>query len=210
MPDDLDNPQTYSGKSLLQKLDSIIGQIDEVYKKYNVTTFSVIYRKLKDISIKYSVEFAAEEFTEIEMNAGPVSLTKGQSDLNIRKPAAGEKYIYVRLYHRYMEKFKDSVWQDNWTRPLIESVKNSERHGLAIYEHESDAMRSIRGPQYAYMTAIIKLEQDVTAARAARKDPELGVPLLVVQNINEEEIIAFSYNGETFSIRNGRIVIKHF
>ncbi len=129
----------------------------------------------------------------------PSEQQKGHTALHTNVP----DYAYVRLFHRNMEQLLSPNATINWMRPLLESVKNAEKHGLAVYADEEYARKSLRSPNYGYLTIHLRPEQDITAQRPLRRDESLNCPLLTIQHITTEDFIKFSFAGYDFPICNG-------
>lgn len=207
---DMDDPNL--NRSLLKVLEKVIQGMDSVYQRYNLVTFGVLQRKLKELHKKYAEELSQEvseegdAATSLKDRQNYRQALYSRRTLESKALEADEKYVYVRLYHRNMEKFLDPIWQDNWLRPLLESVKNAQRHGLAVYQNEEDAIRATKSPHYAYVTVLISKNQDVTDLRPRRLDPELQVPLLVIQSVLGKNILSFHYQGQKFVLRNGSML----
>lgn len=208
---DMDDPTL--NKSLLKVLDKVINGMDSVYQRYNIVTFGVLQRKLKELQKKYSEELRQEEQesgADLNPKNGPNYIPSfyAKRAVALKPLEADEKYVYVRLYHRNMDKFLDPIWQDNWLRPLLESVRNAQRHGLAVYAQEEEVIRATKSLHYAYVTVLINKNQDITDARPRRFDHDVGVPLLVIQSVLEKNILSFHYQGQKFMLKNGKSIVK--
>jgi len=116
---------------------------------------------------------------------------------------ASQRHAYVRLFHRNMANLLSPSATLNWMKPLLESVKNAEKHGLTVYDSEEYARRSLRGENYGYLTIHLNDTQDITHQRPQRHDPQLNCPLLTIQNITIEDFVKFSFGGHDFPIREG-------
>lgn len=113
------------------------------------------------------------------------------------------RFAYVRLFHRDMKNLLSPQGSLTWMRPLLDSVKNAEKHGLTIYGDEEFARKSLRNENYGYLTIRLSDEQDLTSQRPERVDPQLNCRLLAIQNITNEDFIKFSFAGYDFPIRKG-------
>jgi hypothetical protein len=196
----IDDPEL--NRKLLVALKKTIDTCEDIYARHKVVTFGVIHRKLQELYQTYSDSLDQDsDLKEQEATASGIPIPA--PGLVHAELLADEKLVYVRLYHRNMDKFLDPEWQQTWFRPLLDSVKNSERHGLAVFDKADDANLSIKGSQYAYVTLRIKENQDITAQRSPRLDPELKCRLLVIDRITDANIIAFNYQGKSFPVRNG-------
>ncbi len=208
--DDIDDPAL--NRTLLKTLKRVIKAWEEIYERHKVETFSVFYRKLKELDAKYSESLdtttdlaAAAEATAASESGTP--LKKAVTKFVLPPLTENEKYAFVRIYHRNMDKFMDQNWQHSWFRPLLESVKHAERHGLAAYEKEEDAILATRAAQYAYITVKINKNQDITQTRPKRIDAETGAQLIVMDKIDDSNIVSFNYQGHSFQIKNGILYV---
>ncbi len=134
------------------------------------------------------------------------SSVKGEAGHHVSqdsKKKVKEKKVYVRIFHRNMDTLLSPTASLNWMRPLLESVKHAEKHGLAVYANEDDIKRSLKGSGYGYLTIKISEEQDISSQRPQRYDNVLNCPLLVITDVTTDNFVKFSYDDIDFPIKNG-------
>lgn len=114
-----------------------------------------------------------------------------------------EKYIFIRIFHREMVNLGTHKNQTQWIKSLFESLRDAEKHGLAIYGNEQDAIKSLKGPAYGYATLKIKQAQDISAQRLPKKESATGVTLLTVTGIKIDQIIKLTHESIVYVVQDG-------
>lgn len=119
--------------------------------------------------------------------------------------AEDEKLVYIRLFHREMAVLQTGKGNLNWIKPLLDSAKHSEKHGLAVYESDDDVRRSLKGDAYGYITAKIKNSQDISHLRPVKSDPALGCRLLTIGNLELSNMLKLTHHAVEYWIRDGML-----
>lgn len=122
-----------------------------------------------------------------------------------RDVGVDEKYVYARIYHRSMEFLGTNKASADWLPPLLEALKDPERHGIAIYGSEEDVIKSLKDEKYGYVTLQIRQTQDITAKRPPKKDPQLQCALLTITDVSLEQIIQLVHLEKRYPIVAGKI-----
>jgi hypothetical protein len=116
-----------------------------------------------------------------------------------------EKLAYVRIVHRDMATLNEGKNNVSWIRPLLDSVKSAEKHGFAVYEHEADVMRSLKGETYGYVTLKVKGAQDITHQRPAKVDAAIGCRLLTLDKVDLNQMIKLTHQSVEYWIKDGML-----
>jgi|GEM_PF-3005143 len=119
------------------------------------------------------------------------------------KPA--EQLVYVRVFHKDMEKLGTPQSLLSWAKPLLESIQFSEKHGLAIFDDEETVKKSLKNNCYGYVTVRIEESQNVSKDNPGKMDQALGVPLLTINNIRLDQMVKLTHKGVEYPIREGRL-----
>lgn len=189
--------------------------------KLNQTLLKVVDKAIQRCVIAY--EGKAKSFAvvlnDLEMLAAQLQ-TKLISDKNIQSSLGSEEktasarqeceiansnkmYVYVRLFHKEMPSLLSPGASKAWIKPLLESIKNAEKHGLAIYANEQDVQKSLKGEGYGYATLIIDENQDVSSKRSPKIDPILHCPLLTILPVELKALLKFTYSSRDYFIKDG-------
>ena len=180
-------------QQLLKIMDSAISAVEQAYEG-KAKSFAVILNELQMLQDQFKEKLTFEEST-----AGG-----GRSKAKIEKAVIREtKQVFVRLFHRDMPSLTIARASKAWIKPLLESVLNGEKHGLAIYQREQDVKASLTGENDGYATLVIAPEQDITTQRSPKYDQKLGCPLLTIEGIRLEHIGCFTYKGKAYPINGG-------
>lgn len=125
----------------------------------------------------------------------------------ISRPKLGENeiFVYVRLFHREMAKIGTPQASFAWSKPLLESIKQADKHGLAIYSEESLVKKSLKSECYGYATLKINKQQDISEQFPEKQDMALGCPLLTVSDIQTEQMKIFTHREIDYPIIEGRV-----
>jgi hypothetical protein len=189
-------------QTIMQQLLNVVKELRPLYNEKS-RSFTIILNEFErmnnQLTLKLDQEVIESDYVATEDNVWPEhagSRVKQPMDLAIR-------YAYVRLFHRNMHHLLSPHASLQWIRPLLDSVKNAEKHGLTVYSNEEDAKRSLRNEHYGYLTIRLAPNQDITAERTPRHDPQLNCPLLAIRNISIDDFIRFSFSGHDFPIRKG-------
>lgn len=189
-------------QTIMQQLMKVIKELHQVYAEKS-RSFAVILSEFEhlnaQLTLKLDQEVIEADYVATEDNAWPdhTGRSKKQATKSIMQ------YAYVRLFHRNMSHLLSPHAPLQWIRPLLDSVKNPEKHGLAVYGNEEDAKRSLRNENYGYLTIYLDPSQDMTAEREPRYDPQLNCPLLAIRNISIDDFVKFSFSGHDFPIQKG-------
>lgn len=192
-----DNPKL--NQTIVEQLKQILSEIQSVYAE-KARSFTVIPNEFDMLTTllasKLDQDVIEAEYVASSSNISGEKYSTSLVDQNTR-------YAYVRLFHRNMTNLLSPTGTLNWMRPLLDSVKNAEKHGLTVYDSEEFARKSLRNENYGYLTIRLSEAQDITEQRAPKVDPQLNCPLLAIQNITNEDFVKFSFAGHDFPIRKG-------
>lgn len=187
-------------RHILELLQQIIKQMHDIYQNKG-KSFAVI---LTDLEALHAI-LASKLLIAVEKSIDVDDINELDREGKKQVISQGKKYVYGRIYHRAMEYLGTSKASSEWLPPLLEAVKDAERHGIAVYDNEKDVMRSLRGEKYGYVVLQIHEEQDVTAKRSPRKDPQLQCDLLTLTNVSLAQMIELVHLDKRYPIVAGKI-----
>ena len=186
-------------QQIIRQLDATIASLETAYTG-KARSFTVVLNEFELLSVQFKskldLDVQSGDYVSSEASAGSESGNTGPEREN-------QRMVYVRLFHRNMINLLSPRGALNWMRAVLESVKHSEKHGLAVYAHEEEVKRSLRGENYGYLTVRIEDEQDISDQRAPRHDEQLDCPLLTVAGIRNEDFVKLTYADYDFPIRKG-------
>jgi hypothetical protein len=84
-------------------------------------------------------------------------------------------------------------------------VRTAEKHGLGVYEHEADVIRSLKGNTYGYVTLRVKNTQDISSQRPAKVDAAIGCRLLTLDKIDISQMIKLTHQSVEYWIKDGTL-----
>lgn len=160
------------------------------------TAFAVILNELIELENAVMQKFPAITKNVI---AEPIKLTTVAS----AEPAV--TLVYVRVFHKQLPQLIMPEADKSWLKTVLESVREAEKHGLAVYANEAEAKRSLRGENYGYVTVAITPEQDITHQRRVKQDPQLLCPILTIAPIGLEQLKKLTYAETDYIIQEGMI-----
>lgn len=192
--------ENWDDPKLNQRLLAAVEQaIQQCVKAYEgrARSFAVILNDLEVLSTQLhkKMNLGKAETTTIPLTSTEKKLS--ESELANKKP------VYIRLFHREMPNLLMQKASKGWIKPLLESIKTAEKHGLAIYSNEEYVRKSLKGECYGYATLIIDEKQDITSKRPIKTDPILQCPLLTISDIEISNLIKFTYNNVDYMIKDG-------
>ncbi|MHA7840897.1 MAG: hypothetical protein ACX932_03425 [Gammaproteobacteria bacterium] len=190
-----------ANEKILSLLQSAIKKMHLSYQG-KAKSFAIILTELESIHDILAHRFTLPRKKHLEKNAED---TKGDESEMKRDISVGEKYVYARIYHRSMEFLGTNKASVDWLPPLLQALKDPERHGIAIYEDEENIIKSLKDDKYGYVMLQIHEKQDITAKRPLRKDPQLQCPLLTIAEVNIQQIIQLVHLGKRYPIVAGKI-----
>jgi hypothetical protein len=125
----------------------------------------------------------------------------------VKKPLLEEhqKLVYVRVFHKEMAKLGTRQGVLTWVKPLLESLKFAEKHGLAIFDDEQLVKKSLKNECYGYITLKINQEQDISRDYPNKFDQNMEVPLLTINNITLEQMLKLTHLGVEYPIVDGKL-----
>lgn len=197
--DDWDDPSL--NKRLVHLIDVTIDRCQKAYEG-KAKSFAVVLNELELLSsqLNNKMNFSLESAEELNVKQKTEEL-RAAGELG-----ENEKFVYARIFHKDMSKLGLPEATLTWMKPLIESIKTSEKSGIAIYESELDVKKSLRnGEHYAYATLRIDKSADLTEAREPKIDPNLNCKLLTIAQIEFECIVKFTYDNKDYPIVDGVI-----
>lgn len=182
---------------LLQIVANAVQALKTLYEGHS-TSFAVILNELIELQNALLQQFATTKPSSENhtMNVEPVDV-----DSNLIT-------VYVRVFHRQLSEVDVAHKDLSWLKVLLNSVQESEKHGLAVYAHEDEVCRAMRGENYAYVTVEIQPSQDITSQRRVRQDPQLHCNLLTIAPIKLEQLKKLTYAETDYIIENGMIRMK--
>lgn len=183
-------------KKLLSTVSETVMQLDRVYQD-KAKSFANVLRGVEDLHQQYQDKLL------LDTNKATVVVTPTQAAAISAMGERASKTVYVRLFHREMESLTIANESKSWIKPLLESVANSEKLGLAVYENEVEVKKSLKNDYYGYATLEIAAEQDITEQRGEKIDPQLNCRLLTLTGITLDNIVKFSYRGVDYPIIDG-------
>ncbi len=194
--EDWDNPQL--NVKLLQAVESAIEQCEHLYEG-KARSFAVVLNDLESVHRLLSAKLNTQALDAAD-STGQQQIIVEQDDL-----ASDQRLVYVRIFHRGMSSLSTGQGSMTWVKPLLDSVKSAEKHGLAIYEHEEEAQKSLKNDNYSYLTVAVKNTQDITHERPEKYDTHIGCRLLTITDIQLADIIKLTHNGVDYPIKDGVI-----
>jgi hypothetical protein len=186
-------------KRLVAALDKAVSSCERAYAG-KARSFAVI---LTDLEMVLSQLQNKMNFGEDELCYPAPAGTKA-GDVNCN-PELGdsEKLVYVRVFHKDMPQLLVPKSSLTWMQSLLNSIKTAEKHGLAVYAHEEEVIRSIRGAGYGYATLRIHESQDITSKRPLKTDPNIGCSLLTIAPVEINCFTKFTYVGVDYPFKEG-------
>ncbi|MBB72290.1 MAG: hypothetical protein CMF50_07820 [Legionellales bacterium] len=192
--EDWDDPKV--NRKLIQFLDEAIQGCEQAYEGHS-RSFAVILSDLEKLRMICGEKLSLSEGV-------PAKATTERTAVNLATQAELEKQtVYVRLFHKDMTTLNSPNPATGWIKPLFESIKLAEKHGLAIYEDEDNARKSLKDDRYGYVEVTIMPEQDITDKRPPKQDTAQGCTLLTVENIQVDQMKRFHHQGVDYPIIGG-------
>lgn len=204
-------------RHILQDFIDGLQTLGQEQGEHETSLFTLIQQtqiKLKALYEGQSTAFAVilNELTELEnavLQKSPTMTTS--SDVALAEPASTVKLedavtlVYIRVFHKQLSQLLMPEADKSWLKTVLESVRESEKHGLAVYANEADAKRSLRGENYGYVTVAILPAQDITHQRRVKQDPQLLCPLLTIAPISLAQLKKLTYAEIDYTIQDGMI-----
>ncbi len=191
-----DNPLL--NKKMLDLVQNTIQQLEQLYEG-RAKSFANVLHDMHQLEAQFKEKLLFEE----PLVGDKVETEEICPGERTTLSSAETKHVYVRLFHREMANLTVAKASKSWIKPLLESVRSSEKLGLAVYGNEEDAKKSLRSEFYGYATLTISSDKDITEQRPAKKDDKLGCSLLTLAEISLEDITQFSYQGKDYPIIKG-------
>lgn len=183
-------------QQLVSLLDNTISECQRIYSG-QAQTFAILLNDLTTMTqmLRQKMIFEESTSTSWEEHHGKTSSALKE----------GQKLVYIRVYHRELPKLTQKKAAVSFFKPLIEMVKHAERHGLAVYDEDTFAEKSLKNDAYGYFTVCIDSTQDISHERAPKEDPALGCRLLTLSKVDPQQLQEFSHNGIHYAIVDGVI-----
>lgn len=181
------------GVTLVDIIEQTCQELKSIYQGQS-TAFAVILNEL--------IELQNVMLQKMPGADKAVSSANGKTAL---KPEEVRTLVYVRIFHRQLPQLTIPETDKSWLKTIFESVRESEKHGLAVYAEEAQARRSLRGENYGYVTVAIQPEQDITHLRRVKQDPHLECALLTIAPLGAEQLKKLTYAETDYTIHNGII-----
>ena len=182
---------------LLQIITHAAQDLKTLYEGHS-TSFAVILNELIELQNVLLQQFSTTK----------PSPEKHAMNVEIVDTAPTTITVYVRVFHRQLSEVGVAHKDLSWLKVLLNSVQESEKHGLAVYAHEDEVRRAMRGENYAYVTVEIQPSQDITTQRRVRQDPQLHCNLLTIAPIKLEQLKKLTYAETDYVIENGMISMQ--
>lgn len=200
-PELLQLEQQISDK-LIKMLSAAVKHCEAIYAQRS-NTFAMI---LQDLQLLLAIIHSKIRIT------GQSNLDHSNDEVIIERKhssniavAADEKLVFVRVFYREMVELSAEATNLQWVKPLLESVKQAEKHGMAIYENETDALKSLKGEAYGYVTLKIKKSQDISEQRPAKSDPVIGCRLVTIANVDLSNMVKLTHQAVEYLIQDGML-----
>lgn len=203
-PDEMHHLEEQIAEKLLKMLAAAVSHCEIIYAQRS-NSFAMI---LQDLSLLLEIVRSKLGTTGLHhikhdtLDTVVIDEPKDTPDIIV---ADDEKMVYVRIFHREMTNLSGKKGGLQWIKPLLDSVKYSEKHGLAVYEHESDVLKSLKGEAYGYVTLKIKNTQDISHQRPPKVDQAIGCRLLTIANVDLDEMIKLTHQSIEYWIRDGML-----
>jgi hypothetical protein len=198
-----DNTEAKLKEKLLQLMSAAVKKCEEVYAN-KAPSFAMILHDLTLLNHLLQEKLIISH-KHISSASDTAIIIDGPADVPEVVVEADEKLVYIRLFHREMSVLQTGKGSLNWIKPLLDSAKQSEKHGLAVYESEDEVRRSLKGDAYGYITAKIKHGQDISHLRPVKSDPAQGCRLLTIGNIELTNMLKLTHHAVEYWIRDGML-----
>lgn len=196
----LNNPQL--NQAIVEALTNAIVQCHKIYEGQS-KSFAVILHDLEKLLIQCQHKLGFGDHNE------SIHQVERQEEKFKQNIIDEEKLVYVRLFHKQMPTLAEEKASLVWIKSLLESIKMTEKHGLAVYDSEENVKRSLKNENYAYATLRIASKQDVTDQHAIKLDTELNCPLLTIKEVTLDNLLKLTYADKDYMIKNGVIRRPH-
>jgi len=181
---------------LMHSIDVYIQSLRTIYQGKS-TSFASILNDILALQNLFLQKLVIDDDAEQTQAASLMNKTK---DTGL---ASNEKYVYVRIFHRQMPSLTTNQGDFSWVKPLLESVRQAEKHGFGVYANEEDVAKSIKDEHYGYIKLKINENQDITHQRAEKKCPIVDCPLLTISHIELSNIEQLTHEHKQYDIREG-------
>lgn len=189
-------------EKLLKMLAAAVKHCSDIYSERS-STFAMILKDLILLNDIVCSKLTVPNQEPTHRDAEDSIITDGLADTPELVVGADEKLVYVRVFYRKMATLSTGKGHLQWLKPLLDSVKHAEKHGFAVYEHEEDVVRSLKGEAYGYVTLKIKITQDISAQRPSKVDPALGCRLLTITGVDIGNMVKLTHQSVTYRICDG-------
>jgi hypothetical protein len=190
-------------QQLVTALSEAAQQCEVIYAG-KAASFAMIMHDLQLLSQILKEKFA-HQYQHIATHSPDVLVFDEPASTPDIQVGENEKLVYVRIFHKDMATLADKQSNLNWIKPLLESVRSAEKHGLGVYEQEDDVQRSLKGEAYGYVTIKIDKAQDITHQRPAKMDPAIGCRLLTLSNVELSQMVKLTHQAVEYWIRDGML-----
>ena len=192
----LSHQDTDDNAILLDIIQNMVNKLTKLYEGKS-TAFAVILNELNALE-----NALLQKFPQKHENQDIVS----SKHEHIQKAHKNLTYVYVRVVNRQIPLLLLPQSDHSWVKTLLDSARDSEKHGLAVYANEEDVKRSLRGENYGYIAVAITDEQDITSQRRVKQDPQLQCQLLTLAPVDLDQLKKLTYAETEYLIENGLIV----
>ncbi|NNM59061.1 MAG: hypothetical protein HKM04_04535 [Legionellales bacterium] len=189
-------------EKLLNMLDAAVQHCNNIYAEHS-TTFAMILKELVLLNDTLHLKLKVGNWGVVEADSGDSVVTNNPENTPELVVNSDEKLVFVRVFYRKMATLNSGKGHLHWLKPLLDSVKHAEKHGFAVYEHEADAIKSLKGDAYGYVTLKIKSTQDISAQRPSKVDPVLGCRLLTIADVDIDDMVKLTHQSVTYRICDG-------
>jgi hypothetical protein len=203
-PEELHQLETQISEKLIKMLTAAVTHCETIYAQRS-NSFAMI---LQDLSLLLEIlrsKLGVTGLQHLERSSSDDVVMDNPEDVPDLTLAADEKMVYVRIFHREMPNLSARRSGLQWVKPLLDSVKHAEKHGFAVYEHEADVVKSLKGDTYGYVSLKIKTAQDISQQRPAKIDQALGCRLLTIANVDLDNMVKLTHQSVEYWIREGQL-----
>ncbi|MFN7097487.1 MAG: hypothetical protein ACK4PR_08015 [Gammaproteobacteria bacterium] len=203
-PDELHQLEIQIRDKLIKMLTAAVHHCETIYAQQS-SSFAMI---LQDLSLLLEIIRSKLGLSGIQHLANSTSdmvIMDEPQDVPEIVLQANEKLVFIRIFHREMASLSTRKEGLQWIKPLLDSVKYAEKHGLAVYEHEADVVKSLKGDAYGYVTLKIKIEQDISSQRPTKVDQALGCRLLTIAHVEMDNMVKLTHHSVEYWIRDGML-----